>query len=81
MRHTIVDLAAAGVAVVLSLHLLNLVEELCTKLFIVRRGACVAYGTLEEIIARRPELTGRSLEDVFLTLTADGEVQGTPSVP
>jgi ABC-2 type transport system ATP-binding protein len=81
MRHTIADRAAAGVAVVLSSHLLNLVEELCTKLFIVRRGACVAYGTLDEIIARRPELTGRSLEDVFLTLTADGEVQGTPSVP
>jgi ABC-2 type transport system ATP-binding protein len=81
MRHTIADRAAAGVAVVLSSHLLNLVEELCTKLFIVRRGACVAYGTLEEIIARRPELTGRSLEDVFLTLTADGDVQGTPSLP
>jgi ABC-2 type transport system ATP-binding protein len=80
MRHTIADRAAAGVAVVLSSHLLNLVEELCTKLFIVRRGACVAYGTLEEIIARRPELTGRSLEDVFLTLTADGDVQGTPSL-
>jgi ABC-2 type transport system ATP-binding protein len=81
MRHTIADRAAAGVAVVLSSHLLNLVEELCTKLFIVRRGACVAYGTLEEIIARRPELTGRSLEDVFLTLTADGDVPGTPSLP
>jgi ABC-2 type transport system ATP-binding protein len=81
MRHTIADRAASGVAVVLSSHLLNLVEELCTKLFIVRRGACVAYGTLDEIIARRPELTGRSLEDVFLTLTADGEAQGTPGPP
>ena len=59
----------------LSSHLLNLVEELCTKLFILRRGECVASGTLDEIVARRPELVGRSLEDVFLTLTSDGDTQ------
>jgi ABC-2 type transport system ATP-binding protein len=77
MRQTIADRAKAGAAVVLSSHLLNLVEELCTKLFVIRRGVCVAYGTLDEIIGRRPELAGRSLEDVFLTLTAD---EGTPPV-
>jgi hypothetical protein len=32
----------------------------------------VAYGTLDAIIAERPELAGRSLEDVFLTLTGNG---------
>jgi ABC-2 type transport system ATP-binding protein len=74
MRHTIAARARAGVAVVLSSHLLHLVEELCTKLFILRRGVCVANGTLAEIIAHRPDLTGRSLEDVFLTLTADGDI-------
>lgn len=73
MRHTIAARAKAGVAVVLSSHLLHLVEELCTKLFILRRGQCVEYGTFEEILARRPELAGRTLEDVFLTLTADGD--------
>jgi ABC-2 type transport system ATP-binding protein len=72
MRQTIADRARAGTAVVLSSHLLNLVEELCTKLFILRRGQCVEYGTFDEILARRPKLAGRSLEDVFLTLTADG---------
>jgi ABC-2 type transport system ATP-binding protein len=49
------------------------VEELCSKLVVLRRGECVAYGTIEEIISRRPELSGRSLEDVFLALTADSE--------
>jgi len=72
MRETISDRAKAGAAVVLSSHLLHLVEELCTKLFVIRRGECVGYGTLDEIITRRPELSGRSLEDVFLALTADG---------
>jgi ABC-2 type transport system ATP-binding protein len=72
MRGTIVARATAGAAVILSSHLLNLVEELCTKLLVLRRGECVAYGTVEQIVATRPELVGRSLEDVFLALTSDG---------
>ncbi len=69
MRATITARAKTGAAVILSSHLLNLVEELCTKLLVLRRGQCVAYGTLDEIIAKHPELAGRSLEDIFLTLT------------
>lgn len=71
MRETISTRAAAGAAVILSSHLLNLVEELCTKLLVVRRGESVAYGTLEEIIGAHPALAGQSLEDVFLALTND----------
>jgi ABC-2 type transport system ATP-binding protein len=77
MRETIVARAAAGAAVILSSHLLNLVEELCTKLLVVRRGEAVAYGTIEEIIAAHPELAGRSLEDVFLALTGDPTARPT----
>ena len=72
MRETIVARAAAGVAVILSSHLLNLVEELCTKLLVVRQGKCVAYGTIDDIMIAHPELSGRTLEDVFLALTGDG---------
>jgi ABC-2 type transport system ATP-binding protein len=71
MRETIAARAAAGAAVILSSHLLNLVEELCTKLLVVRLGECVAYGTVDEIIDAHPELAGRSLEDMFLALTGD----------
>ncbi len=71
MRETIAARAAAGAAVILSSHLLYLVEELCTKLLVVRRGERVAYGTLDEIIGAHPALAGRSLEDVFLALTGD----------
>ena len=72
MRATIAARAANGAAVILSSHLLNLVEELCTKLLVVRKGERVAYGSMEEIIAAHPDLAGRSLEDVFLALTSDG---------
>ena len=73
MRATIANRARAGASVVLSSHLLTLVEELCTKLFVIRRGQCVAYGTLAEIVAAHPELAGMSLEDVFLALTGTDE--------
>ena len=73
MRATIADRAKAGASVVLSSHLLTLVEALCTKLFVIRLGACVAYGTLAEIVDAHPNLAGRSLEDVFLALTGTGE--------
>jgi ABC-2 type transport system ATP-binding protein len=72
MRETISARAAAGAAVILSSHLLNLVEELCTKLLVVRGGQCVAYGSIGEIIGAHPGLAGRSLEDVFLALTGPG---------
>lgn len=70
MKVTIADRARAGTAVILSSHLLHLVEELCTRLLVIRKGERVAYGTVAEIVEARPELVGRSLEDLFLTLTA-----------
>jgi ABC-2 type transport system ATP-binding protein len=69
MKATITARARDGAAVILSSHLLHLVEELCSDLLVIRRGRCVALGTLEEIIAQRPDLAGQSLEDIFLALT------------
>jgi ABC-2 type transport system ATP-binding protein len=70
MKGTITARARAGAAVVLSSHLLHLVEELCTRLLVVSSGRVVASGTVEEIIAERPELTGLSLEEMFVELTS-----------
>jgi ABC-2 type transport system ATP-binding protein len=69
MKNTIAARAKAGSAVILSSHLLHLVEELCTKLLVMRMGTCVFYGTMPQIIEQRPELAGKSLEEIFLTLT------------
>ena len=69
MRATITARAAEGSAVILSSHLLHLVEELCTRVLVIRKGRCVALGTLDQIVAERPALAGLSLEDVFLALT------------
>jgi ABC-2 type transport system ATP-binding protein len=68
MKATIVEHARGGAAVILSSHLLHLVEEICTRVLILRRGRVLAFGTIEEIVAARPDLAGRRLEDVFLEL-------------
>jgi ABC-2 type transport system ATP-binding protein len=72
MKATIAARARAGAAVILSSHLLHLVEELCTRLLVIQRGRAVAYGAMEEIVAERPHLAGLALEDVFLDLTGAG---------
>jgi ABC-2 type transport system ATP-binding protein len=77
MRGTIAARARAGTSVILSSHLLHLVEELCTKLLVIHHGRPVAYGALEQIVAERPQLAGRGLEDVFLALTSDRDVSTT----
>lgn len=73
MKATIVARARAGAAVILSSHLLHLVEEICTRVLIIQRGRRVALGTIQEILAGRPDLAGRSLEEVFLALTGTGD--------
>ncbi len=72
MKATIKARADAGSAVVLSSHLLHLVEELCTRVLLLRLGTVVASGTIAEIVAERPDLAGRSLEDIFVALVGVG---------
>jgi len=69
MKATIVDRARNGAAVILSSHLLHLVEEVCPRILVIQGGREVAAGSVDEIRAHRPELEGRGLEDVFLALT------------
>jgi ABC-2 type transport system ATP-binding protein len=72
MKATILDHARAGAAVILSSHLLHLVEEICTRVLIMRRGRVLAFGTIAEIVATRPDLAGLRLEEVFLGLVGHG---------
>jgi ABC-2 type transport system ATP-binding protein len=73
MKATIRRRAEEGAAVILSSHLLHLVEELCTRVLILRQGQEVTSGTLTDLVAARPDLAGRSLEDVFIALVSDPE--------
>ena len=71
MKATIRSRAEAGTTIMLSSHLLHLVEELCTRILVLQNGKNVATGSIAEIVSHRPELEGQGLEDVFLALTGD----------
>lgn len=74
MKQTIVKRARAGSAVVVSSHLLHLVEEICDRVLILAKGRLALVGTLEEIRAQagRTGTDGagdESLEEIFLRVT------------
>jgi ABC-2 type transport system ATP-binding protein len=70
MKQTIVSRARAGAAVVVSSHLLHLVEEICTRILIINKGVKIADGTLDELAARADLASGDSdLEQIFLRAT------------
>jgi ABC-2 type transport system ATP-binding protein len=70
MRETIVARGKAGAAILLSSHLLHLVEEICTRVIIMDRGRKIADGTFAELLSRADLASaGSSLEQIFLRVT------------
>lgn len=63
--------AAAGATVLVSSHLLALVEDLCQHLIVFQYGKCLYSGSLSEARASHPE--AQSLEDVFFKLTGNSK--------
>ena len=66
--------ADAGNTILISSHTLEIVERVCSRIGILRRGKLIAEGTLDEL---RADSDG-TLEDIFLELNA--ESQGNASV-
>lgn len=67
LRGILEDLRQAGVAIVISTHLLESAEAICDRLVIVKQGRLLAEGPVSELRQRGSE--GQSLEDVFLEIT------------
>jgi ABC-2 type transport system ATP-binding protein len=73
MKESISLRAKAGTSVILSSHLLHLVEELCDSVLVIQRGKRVAYGTIDELKWQIAQGRGDvSLEEAFLRITAAG---------
>jgi ABC-2 type transport system ATP-binding protein len=70
MRDTITRRARQGAAILVSSHLLHLVEEVCTRVIIMAKGHKVADGTVKDLAARSELATADSnLEQIFLEIT------------
>jgi ABC-2 type transport system ATP-binding protein len=68
MKETIVARGRQGAAVIVSSHLLHLVEEICTRVVIIARGVKAADGTLAEL-RERAALADSNLEQIFIAVT------------
>jgi ABC-2 type transport system ATP-binding protein len=74
MKDSIRQRARAGATIVLSSHLLHLLEEVCTHVLILKRGAKIADGTLAEVAARFSLGEAKvNLEEIFIRATGGSE--------
>ncbi len=72
MSQVLRDQAAAGVPVIFSSHQLDLVERLCDRVGIIRNGAMVAEGTIEQL---------RTTDRQRLLVRLDGVPSWSPAIP
>jgi ABC-2 type transport system ATP-binding protein len=78
LKLSIKEQAARGAAVLISSHLLALVEDLVTDLLILHRGRTLFCGSLESARARFG-VAGDSLEELFFRITGSGAPAGPPT--
>jgi ABC-2 type transport system ATP-binding protein len=74
MKNSIVKRAREGATIVLSSHLLHLLEEVCTHVLILKKGEKIADGTIADVAARFSNGEADvSLEEVFIRATGGTE--------
>ena len=75
MKDSILKRAKDGAAIIISSHLLHLLEEVCSNVLIVKNGRKIIDGTLGEIRQKYSEELGTAnLEEVFFHATRETNV-------
>jgi len=70
MKDSILKRAREGAAIIVSSHLLHVVEEICSHILILKNGRKIIFGTFAEITRQFSTQTGdTNLEDVFFKAT------------
>jgi len=72
MKNTIIKRAREGAAIIISSHLLHMLEEVCSNVLIVKNGRKVIDGRLDEIRHKYAEESAdANLEEVFFRATGE----------
>jgi len=72
MKDSILKRAREGAAILISSHLLHLLEEVCSHVLILKKGRKVIDGTMAEILQKFSKQTGdANLEEVFFRITSE----------
>jgi ABC-2 type transport system ATP-binding protein len=81
MKNSILKRAREGAAIIISSHLLHLVEEISSRILILKDGKKVIDGTLAEVALKFSGSTGDdSLEEIFFRATAESRPSAAPPV-
>lgn len=79
MKDSIIQRARNGAAIVISSHLLNLVEDICTHLLMMNRKSLL-FGSISEVMDKFANLDRRSsLEEIYFQVTDSCEQQSENS--
>lgn len=62
-----------GSTIFLTTHILEIAEKMCDRIGIIKDGSIIAQGTMEELRSKSTQ-HNKSLEDIFLELTGDEEI-------
>lgn len=73
MKDSILKRAREGAAIIISSHLLHLVQEICSHILILKNGRKVIDGTIDEIRRRFSEEPDANLEDIFFRATSEDQ--------
>ncbi len=74
MKNSILKRAKDGAAIIISSHLLPLLEEVCSHVLILKSGRKVVDGTLAEITRKFSEQPGdANLEEIFFRATGESK--------
>lgn len=72
MKDSILKRAREGAAIIISSHLLHLVQEICSHILILKNGRKIIDGTIQDITRKFSEQTGEAnLEEVFFKATRE----------
>jgi ABC-2 type transport system ATP-binding protein len=70
VRELLGERARAGCAILVSTHLLDMADRLCSRVLILHRGRLIAEGSTAQVRLRAGVAEAASLEDAFLKLVA-----------
>jgi ABC-2 type transport system ATP-binding protein len=76
MKDSILKRAREGAAIIISSHLLHLVEEMCSHILILKNGRKIIDGTIGDIRRKFSEQPDTKLEEIFFRATS--EMQSVP---
>ena len=68
IRNVMQQLIDHGTTILITSHVMEVIEKLCSRVAIINHGLIVAEGTLDELRAQAQASDASSLEDVFINL-------------